>query len=201
MLITSTVISNVLSMKANILIDQDWHVRLADFGLLTIISDHTNFTTSSSAFTGGTIRWMSPELLHPEYFGLDHGHPTEESDCYALGMVVYELLTGQPPFASLKDYIVMRMVTDGERPGRPEGPMGAWFTDDLWEMLGLCWAAHAQDRPSVETVRDCLKQVSSVWKPLSPLANEVVEENENDLDLTVLTVIYSASSACRRSWY
>jgi serine/threonine protein kinase len=187
-------------MKANILIDQDRHVRLADFGLLTIVSDHTNFTTSSSAFIGGTIRWMSPELLHPEHFGSDHGRPTKESDCYALGMVIYEVLTGQSPFAPLKDYIVTRMVIDGERPGRPEGSMGAWFTNDLWGMLGLCWVTHARSRPSVEVVRDCLKQVSSVWKPLPPQANEVAEKEENDLDPTVLTVMCSTSCAHRRSW-
>ena len=174
-------------MKANILIDQDRHVRLADFGLLTIVSDHTNFTTSNSTSTGGTIRWMSPELLHPALFGVDHGRPTKESDCYALGMVIYEVLTGKPPFTPLKDYIVMRMVTDGERPGRPEGKRGAWFTDDLWKMLGLCWATNVQSRPSIETVCGCLEQVSSIWRPLPPQVDELAEK-EDDLDLTVLTV-------------
>ena len=89
-------------MKLNILVDQDENARLADFGLLTIVSDHTNFTTSSSAFTGGTTRWMSPELLHPEQFGSDYGRPTKESDCYALGMVIYEVLTGQPPLHAIE---------------------------------------------------------------------------------------------------
>ena len=43
---------------------------------------------------GGTTRWMSPELLYPEKFGGSDGRPTKQSDCYALGMVVYEVLTG-----------------------------------------------------------------------------------------------------------
>jgi serine/threonine protein kinase len=50
--------------------------------------------------------------------------PTKESDCYALGMVIYEVLSGQAPFASFKDFIVMRKVIEGERPGRPEGAEG-----------------------------------------------------------------------------
>ena len=153
-------------MKANILIDQDGHARLADFGLLTIVSGHTYFPTSRPTSTGGTIPWMSPELLHPEHFGLDHGRPTTESDCYALGMVIYEVLTGEVPFSHLKDYIVTRKVIDGERPRRPEGVQGSWFTNDLWKMLCLCWAARAQSRPSIEAVRNCLKQFSSIWKPL-----------------------------------
>ena len=40
---------------------------------------------------GGTTRWMSPELLYPEGYGTSDGRPTKQSDCYALGMVVYEV--------------------------------------------------------------------------------------------------------------
>lgn len=40
---------------------------------------------------GGTSRWMSPELLDPERFGASDDRPTKESDCYALGMVIYEV--------------------------------------------------------------------------------------------------------------
>ena len=178
--------SNLLLTKVNILVDQHKHARLADFGLLTIISDQTGFTTYSSAFTGGTTRWMSPELLHPEQFGSDNSRPTKESDCFALGMVIFEVLTGQPPFASLKDHIVARKVIDGERPERPGGIKGTWFTDDLWEVLGFCWAAHAQSRPSVGAVWECLECVSSTWKPLPPQVNEDVEMRENDWDLTAL---------------
>ena len=191
-------------MKANILIDQDGHARLADFGLLTIISDHTYFNTSSSTAAGGTTRWMSPELLDPEQFGLDHSCPTKESDCYALGMVIYEVLTGQPPFASLKNHMVSRKVTDGKRPERPEGVKGTWFTDGLWEMLGLCWAAHPQSRPSIGVVRECLERVSGTWEPLRPQVDKGEEEDEDDWNFTVLTVrilvfIGFTSCAWRRS--
>jgi len=43
---------------------------------------------------GGTRRWMSPELLYPEKFGMpesEGNRPTRQSDCYALGMVIYEV--------------------------------------------------------------------------------------------------------------
>ena len=42
------------------------------------------------ASSGGTLCWMSPELLDPPRFGSD-GCLTRESDCYALGMVIYEI--------------------------------------------------------------------------------------------------------------
>ena len=56
-------------LKANVLIDEDKHARLADFDLLTIMSD-TNLISSASFTPGGTWRWMSPELFDPESFGL-----------------------------------------------------------------------------------------------------------------------------------
>ena len=46
--------------------------------------------SAETASPGGTLYWMSPELLDPLRFGSD-GRPTCESDCYALGMVVYEV--------------------------------------------------------------------------------------------------------------
>ena len=175
-------------MKVNILIDQDEHARLADFGLLRIVSEYTNFPTPTYAPAGGTIRWMSPELLHPELFGSNDSHPTKASDCYALGMVIFEVLTGQPPFASIRDHIVSRKVTDGERPGRPEGARGIWFTEGLWKMLGLCWMADAQKRPSIEAVGECLEQVSSVWMPLPPQFIASVWGDESDRDFSGLSV-------------
>jgi len=140
----------------NILIDQDGRARLADFGLLTIASDSSNPTNSSSIVSGGGVRWMGPELMDPERFGLKNSRKTKESDCYALGMVIYEVLSGQVPFAQYKTAVVILKVTEGLRPERPGGTEGVWFTDDLWAMLNLCWAAQPESRPSIETVLECV---------------------------------------------
>jgi len=176
---------NALFVKANILIDEDGHARLADFGLLTIVSDPTSFTASNSFATGGTMRWMSPERLHPDQFGLEDSRPTKESDCYALGMVIYEVLSGQTPFTQLMDFIVMRKVVDGEHPVRPDGACakGAWFTDDLWETMKLCWATRPENRPNIATVLTCLEQVSRDWKlPSLKVEENVVETESADED-------------------
>ena len=79
---------NAFSTKGNILINKDGLARLADFGLLTVVSDPTNYTTPGSTAACGTVRWMSPELLDPDQFESSDGRPTKESDCYALGMVI-----------------------------------------------------------------------------------------------------------------
>ncbi|KAF9646796.1 kinase-like protein, partial [Thelephora ganbajun] len=161
---------------ANILIDQSGQARLADFGLLTIVSDPTNPTASSSTTNAGTVRWMSPELLHPDHFGLEGSRPTKESDCYALGMVILEVLSGQAPFTRYNNFTVMRMVIEGEHPERPEG---AWFTDDLWATLEECWSPQPKDRPTTEAVLECLERASMTWQPLPPSADDDVQMDDD----------------------
>ena len=155
-------------IKANILIDNDGHAQLADFGLLTIASDFTHPETSGSYGSGGTTRWMSPELLDPHRFGLTNGRPTKESDCYALGMVIFEVLTGQPPFPQYAPFVVMRKIVDGERPERPQGAEAALFMNDLWETLEKCWSPQPKARPTIEAVLEHLEQSSTAWQPLPP---------------------------------
>lgn len=161
----------------NILIDPSGHARLADFGLLTFISDPSNPTASSAVVSAGTTRWMSPELLHPEEFGFEDSHPTRESDYYALGMVILEVLSGQAPFSRYKDFIVMRKVIDGEHPERPEGP---WFTDDLWSTLKQCWSSKPKERPAINAVLDCLGRHSATRKSPLGVEGDVGADNDSD---------------------
>lgn len=164
---------------ANVLIDQHGHARLADFGILTIVSDPENPMTSSSTTNVGMIRWMSPELIDPDQFGVGTSRPTIESDCYALGMVILEALTGEIPYKRFKDIVVMRMVIGGKRPERPEWPEGAWFTEDIWDILEKCWSPQPKDRPSVGAVLELLGYASKAWRPLT---SAVEHETPMDTD-------------------
>jgi serine/threonine protein kinase len=100
-------------MKANILINKHRRACLADFGLSTItgVATHAAARASKASLisneslmpftSGGTRRWMSPELLDPEMFGIPQSEgdrPTRQSDCYALGMVIYEVHIRASPF-------------------------------------------------------------------------------------------------------
>jgi len=155
-------------VKANVLIDEAEHVRLADFGLLAIISDTTNLVSSSSFGQGGTQRWMSPELFDPEKFGLKDSRPTKYSDHYALGMLIYEVLSGKVPFSQHPSSAVSARVLRGERPRRPQGAEGEWFMDDIWRISERCWAPKRDDRPSIEHVLQVLEEASMSWTPPSP---------------------------------
>ena len=72
---------------------------------------------------------MSPELIDPEEFGFDRCGPAKASDCYALGMVVYETISGRLPFHDQTDLHVFFKLVKRERPRR-----GRNFATNLWKI-------------------------------------------------------------------
>eukprot|EP01121_Diplochlamys_sp_Union-15-3_P012737 TRINITY_DN385_c0_g1_i4.p1 TRINITY_DN385_c0_g1~~TRINITY_DN385_c0_g1_i4.p1 ORF type:complete len:236 (+),score=49.72 TRINITY_DN385_c0_g1_i4:71-709(+) len=72
----------------NILLDKDGHIVITDFGLSKVIPTEVKDGTSTFC---GTPEYLAPEVLR----GLGHGHAV---DWWSLGTLVYEMLTGLPPF-------------------------------------------------------------------------------------------------------
>lgn len=142
----------------NILIDDSGNARIADFGLLVVLD------SMSSREEGGSTRWMSPELLDPDMFHLEKVPRTRSSDCYGLGMVIYEVLSGHLPFHDKSKHAAIAKALDGTRPKRP---MGLWFTDEIWDLLQHCWKHEPSDRPSVDHVLESLTKASDAWTPPS----------------------------------
>ena len=128
---------------------------LADFGLVNFAPDQP--TLLSSCIEAGTVQWMSPELLDPQKYDLPKKiRTTKESDCYALGMVVYEILSGSTPFFADNPFAILRKVLDGERPKRPKGDAGKLFTDGVWDVVERCWKDQPKERASARDVLRCL---------------------------------------------
>jgi len=181
-------------VKANILIDGTGHARLADFGLLAIISDTTSL---GSSMHGGTFRWMSPELFYPEDFGLKDSRRTKQSDCYAFGMVIWEVLSGQVPFPKYDACAVVVKVSRGEHPERPQGAGGTWFTDGIWGVLERCWIPKRDDRPGIKDVLLCLEEVSRFWTANAPTTNSPAQNpsdpnTEGSTESEVTSLSYAA---------
>jgi len=95
---------------------------------------------------------MAPELLYPRKFGLDRGVPSKEADVYALGMTVYQVLTGKWPFHPKRESEVMLAVMSGERPPRPENAEEVGMTEIMWNLLRECWEEDTTKRPSILNV-------------------------------------------------
>ena len=122
---------------------------------------------------------MGPELFYPEKLGLTGRRPTKPSDCYALGMVAYEVLSGKVPFHHYKYYkgiAAIWRILNGEHPERLQGDGGLWFTDVIWITLERCWELKLDDRPSAEDILHSLEKASMFWTPAQTMACSLTTE-------------------------
>ena len=103
----------------NILLDQKGEPHLTDFGLARLIESESTVTRTLEVL--GTPSYMAPEQAtgnNPAGAGL-----TSATDVYGLGAVLYQLLTGHPPFAGGTTYETIKLVLDTEpRPPRLLNP-------------------------------------------------------------------------------
>lgn len=98
---------------SNILLDDDGHAYLTDFGLAKLIDADAGFTKSGQIM--GTPVYMSPEQLKGE--ALDF-----RSDVYALGCILYEMITGTPPFQPVDGDVIP--VIFKHLQAQPDAPTG-----------------------------------------------------------------------------
>jgi len=75
----------------NILLSRDGVVKVADFGLARAVAG-TGTTSVTSGVLLGTVAYLAPEQI-------ERGNADARSDVYAAGIVLYEMLTGKPPYA------------------------------------------------------------------------------------------------------
>src|SRR5438094_1285232 len=100
----------------NILLDQKGEPHLTDFGLARLVETESTVTRTKEVL--GTPSYMAPEQAVGETTKL-----TSATDVYGLGAVLYQLLTGQPPFAGGTTYETIRLLLEREpRPPRSLNP-------------------------------------------------------------------------------
>jgi serine/threonine protein kinase/tetratricopeptide (TPR) repeat protein len=91
----------------NILLDADGEPHLTDFGLARLVEHGSTVTGSLEVM--GTPSYMAPEQAVGNNAAVSKG-----TDVYGLGAVLYELLTGHPPFVGGTTYETIRMLLDSE---------------------------------------------------------------------------------------
>jgi serine/threonine protein kinase len=145
----------------------------------------------------GTTSFMAPELLLSTKFGLDKGVPSKEADIYALGMTVYQVLTGRWPFYPRREAEVMHAVISGERPSKPENAEKIGITEVVWDLLRECWREDRATRPNISDVLGRFCDITGEGRTI----DSVIETVGPRLDTTDSGgPIHSESTVIQREW-
>ncbi|MED6179820.1 Serine/threonine-protein kinase sty46 [Stylosanthes scabra] len=137
---------------ANLLMDENGVVKVADFGVARVKAQSGVMTAET-----GTYRWMAPEVI--EHKPYDH-----KADVFSFGIVLWELLTGKLPYEYLTPLqAAIGVVQKGLRPTIPKNTHPKFV-----ELLERSWQQDPTLRPDFAEIIEILQQ----------LAKEVGDEGE-----------------------
>ena len=135
----------------NVLLDQQGSPRLADFGVAAVLESDRD---AGQITTGGSLYCMSPQQL-------DGHKPHPSDDIYAFGILMYDLLTGHPPFypeispERVRGEIPPMVNEQLERTGT-----GNRIPESLDRLIGRLLAKAPEERPTrLEKVGEALRKI------------------------------------------
>ena len=140
---------------SNILVQGDGTPRILDFGLARLTqSDVTSATMKTeTGIIQGTLRYMSPEQISGDQDTIDH-----RCDIYALGVLFFEVLTGESPFV-LETSILETVRKLGREEPKSAGQINPQLRGDLEAILGKALESDPNRRyPSVSALQDDLRR-------------------------------------------
>lgn len=133
----------------NVLLDDNMHVKITDFGTAKLLSDPSrplpeeasSSEESRAASFVGTAEYVSPELLTDKTAG-------KASDIWAYGCIIYQLLAGRPPFKAGTEYLTFQKIVGLEY----DFPSG--FPAAARDLVERCLVLDPQRRLTVEHIKN-----------------------------------------------
>lgn len=124
----------------NLLVDDNMNIKVCDFGMTRVKKN--NFAKT----VVGTTQWMAPEILR-------HDKYDEKADVFSFGIVLWELLTRQPPYFGMDPMMVaQKVLQQGYRPEIPADTHPAYE-----KLIRECWDDNPDRRPTFTQVLERLK--------------------------------------------
>ncbi|XP_039172749.1 wall-associated receptor kinase-like 1 [Eucalyptus grandis] len=179
--------------SSNILLDEKYRAKVADFGASKLIPiDQTHLTT----MVRGTFGYLDPEYYQTSQF-------TDKSDVYSFGVVLVELLTREKPISQLREeecrnlasYFIISMDENCLFDVLDKEVLDHGDKKEIIAVSNLakrCLRLHGRYRPTMKEVAMELERVRSLRNPM------VVEQNEEEID-HIRTRSIGASSAISMS--
>ena len=127
---------------ANVLVNESGIVKLADFGASKKMSG-TETVAIENTTLKGTPYFMAPEVL------IQKGHG-RKADVWSLGATVLQLISGDPPWKSMKfDSVVQLMChVAGDETAKPELPPKGSVSEKMYSFLEACFTRDVTKRPN-----------------------------------------------------
>ncbi|CAM6091274.1 unnamed protein product [Calypogeia fissa] len=127
--------------------------KVGDLGLSKV-----KHQTMVSGGVRGTLPWMAPELLNGS-----SSMVSEKVDVFSFGIVMWELLTGEEPYANMHyGAIIGGIVNNTLRP-----PIPTWCDPGWRALMERCWSSDPTNRPSFSEIAAELRAMSEALKPKS----------------------------------
>ncbi|KAK3011169.1 hypothetical protein RJ639_010936, partial [Escallonia herrerae] len=121
--------------------------KIGDLGL-SKVKQHTLV----SGGVRGTLPWMAPELLSGK-----SNMVTEKIDVYSFGIVMWELLTGDEPYADMHCASIIGGIVNNTL--RPQIP--TWCDPEWKSLMESCWASDPGQRPSFSEISQRLRNMAA----------------------------------------
>lgn len=129
----------------NVLIDEDFHMKIADFG---IACEEGRF--DPLADVPGSYRWMAPEMIRNK----PHGRKV---DVYSFGLILWEMVSGSTPFVEMTPIqAAYAVVNKNMRPSFPSNCAPA-----MRSLIEQCWSSQPEKRPEFWQIVKVLEQFES----------------------------------------
>lgn len=122
--------------SANILLDESYTAKLADFGLSRLKAVRSGMTGNC-----GTVQWMAPEVLCSEHYA-------EPADVYSFGIILWEMLTQECPYEGLTPIqCALSVLNQNMRPVVPD-----WCPQPFSDLINGCVDRDPQSRPTFTAI-------------------------------------------------
>lgn len=174
---------------SNVMVDDQSRVVVLDFGLVAELQERLDQSVSMcSGQFSGTIRYAAPEQLS--------GRRPAAADWYALGVMIYEALTGDAPFyGSIADLIVMKKTLDAPRLSKRDD-----LPTDLTSLVDQLLSRDPHDRPDETQIASSLSASAG-----SSITDSDDQGTRRGTDSTELTLIgretqLAQLEAIRQEW-
>lgn len=147
---------------SNVLVESDGRVVILDFGLVAELQKSGDMTQTRSGMFAGTPRYAAPEQMF--------GDRSEASDWYAMGVMMYEALTGEPPFKGANPMEVLRKKQNEDPPSVSQI---AHLPEDLTTLADALLKRDPTFRPGSNQIAESLQlDVESTKHPSSATADD-----------------------------